>query len=304
MRRTSIAIAPSNHDVVYAVAADSNEKVLGVFRSADGGASWKNVAGSHFKDEEQMSYGNTIAVHPTDDRHVLCGGVDLHLTKNGGKTWRQVTKWDAPRGEPNYAHADHHCLIMPAAHPGLVYDLNDGGMDVSFDGGQTWKNRSDGLSVTMFYDVDIGQSDGRVFGGGAQDNGTNLTFDGAPHTFREITGGDGGWLIIDPARNDHLYTTAQNMTVWRYRTLDGWSEVSPPAEKSETERVWMAFLEINPQNQNTVFLGGLQVWRTKNDEKSWKAVSPMLDGSAISALDIAVANPKHIYVGTENSKCS
>jgi photosystem II stability/assembly factor-like uncharacterized protein len=300
MQRTSIAVAPSNHDVMYALSSDSNEKVLGVFRSADGGGSWKSIGGSHFKNETQLSYGNAIAVHPTDADHVLCGGVDLHLTRDAGKTWRQVTKWDAERGQPNYAHADHHFLLMPAARPGFVYDMNDGGMDVSLDGGDTWVNRSTGLSVTMFYDVDVGQSDGRVFGGGAQDNGTNLTFDGAPDTFREISGGDGGWLIIDPTRNDHLYTTAQYMYVWRYRTSDGWRVVSPPADKAETQRVWMAFLEIHPQDRNTVFLGGLRVWRTKNDANSWKAVSPILDGSPITAIDIAPADPKHIYVGTEN----
>ena len=113
-----------------------------------------------------MSYGNTIAVHPTNPNHVLCGGVDLHLTHDGGKHWIRTTKWDAERGKTNYAHADHHALLMPGEQPGLVYDMNDGGMDVSMDGGVTWVNRSNGLAVSMFYDVDVAQSDGRIFGGG------------------------------------------------------------------------------------------------------------------------------------------
>ena len=206
--RTSLAIAPSNPSVIYALSADDGEGVLGVFRSDDGGASWEDKTGDHFDDEDQMSYGNTIAVHPKNPDHVLCGGVDLHLTQDGGKTWAQVTRWDAVRGKPRYAHADHHCLVMPKEQPGLVYDMNDGGMDVSFDGGLKWTNRSSGLAVTMFYDVDVGQSDGRMFGGGAQDNGTvatlagNITTDleetitltGKPDSFVEITGGDGGWI--------------------------------------------------------------------------------------------------------------
>ena len=70
------------------------------------------------------------------------------------------------------------------------------------------------LRLRMFYDVDVGQSDGRMFGGGAQDNGTvatlagNITTDqkktvpltGKPDSFVEITGGDGGWILIDPQK--------------------------------------------------------------------------------------------------------
>jgi len=94
--------------------------------------------------------------------------------------------------------------------------MNDGGMDVSLDGGLTWTNRSDGLAVSMFYDVDVAQSDGRMFGGGLQDNGTNITLSGKPDDFKEITGGDGGWMLIDPKNSAHLFTTSQNMTVNRF----------------------------------------------------------------------------------------
>jgi hypothetical protein len=203
-----------------------------------------------------MSYGNTIAVHPRDPNSVLCGGVDLHLTRDGGGTWTRATKWDAKRGDSNYAHADHHCLLMPAAHPGWVYDMNDGGMDVSADGGRTWSNRSNGLAVTMFYDIDVAQSDGRMFGGGAQDNGTNITVDGGSDDFLEISGGDGGWMVIDPTTTGHLYTTSQFMTINRYR-LGRWADISPPATDAEKSRVWMVFLDMDPNDTRKVFAGGL-----------------------------------------------
>src|SRR5262249_39555509 len=125
MGRTSLAIAPSNPSVMYSISADQNDGVLGVFKSDNGGGSWTNIAGTHFVQERQMSYGNAIAIHPTDPNHILCGGVDLHLTRNGGRTWSRTTKWDADRGAPNYAHADHHALLMPPGQPGLVYDMND-----------------------------------------------------------------------------------------------------------------------------------------------------------------------------------
>jgi photosystem II stability/assembly factor-like uncharacterized protein len=300
MGRASLAISPSDPQVMYAMSENKSDGVLGIFKTVNGGAGWTDVTSPRLKSETQMSYGNTIAVHPADPDHVLCGGVDLHLTRDGGRTWTRVTRWDADRGRPRYAHSDHHCLLMPPGRPGLVYDMNDGGMDVSTDGGLTWSNRSRGLAATMFYDVDVGQSDGGVFGGGAQDNGTIVTTTGHAGDFKEVSGGDGGWIIIDPRATAHVYTTAQNMSVWRHRAGGHWTDVSPPAHKSETDAVWMAFLDMDPNDPRTVFLGGLRVWRTKNDASHWAAVSPVLDGSPITAVEIAQANSKMVYVGTEN----
>ncbi len=252
--RTGLAISPSKPEVVYAFAADesseSSDLMLGVFRSPNGGDTWKKISRNHFADEGQISYGNTIVVHPNDPNYVICGGIDLHLTKNGGQSWRRLTRWDLVRGDPNYAHSDHHALLMPAAVPGLVYDANDGGLDLSEDSGANWKNRSDGLSVTMFYDLDVAPGNGLYFGGGAQDNGTVVTKTGAP--------------------------------------------------REERQSVWMCFITLDPADANTVFTGSYRVWRTRNDGENWYVVSPSLDDSSISAIEVAPANSKRVYVGTEN----
>src|SRR5439155_379573 len=183
-----VAIAPfdSRYLLIGGVGADESsprrEDFGGMFVTHDGEVSWQR--------ESFVSKRNycchSIAVHPKHPNHVLCGGVDLHLTNNGGKTWTKVTRWDSERGKPHYAHADHHHLVMPLAAPGRVYDPNDGGFDVSEDGGITWSNRSKGLAVTMYYDMDVSQSDGRHFGGGAQDNGTLVTTDGRSDDHFEI----------------------------------------------------------------------------------------------------------------------
>ncbi len=55
--------------------------MLGVFRSVDGGDTWEKISKSHFADEDQISYNNTIAVHPKEPYYVICGGVDLHRPK-------------------------------------------------------------------------------------------------------------------------------------------------------------------------------------------------------------------------------
>jgi photosystem II stability/assembly factor-like uncharacterized protein len=301
MGRVSMAISPSKPAVMYALAEGENDDVLGVFKTTNGGATWANVAGDHFDKEEQMSYGNTIVVHPTNPDIVLCGGTELHRTLDGGETWHRVTNGypEDRKTVKNYAHPDHHCLLMPAARPGLVYDLNDGGMDVSEDSGKTWANRSDGLAVTMFYDVDVAQSDGNMFGGGAQDNGTVVTTNGAANKFQEVNGGDGGWMIVNPSDARQFYSSLYNMGIFRHRG-GRWKDVSPPATNAEKNAVWMVFLDLDPNDARTLYVGGLRVWRTRTDGESWKAVSDVLDESPITAVEVARANSKYIYVGTEN----
>jgi photosystem II stability/assembly factor-like uncharacterized protein len=301
--RTTLAIAPSDPMIVYALASDAAsgraDHVLGVFKSEDGGDSWRNVAGSYFADEGQMSYGNTIAVHPQDPNHVICGGVDLHRSLDGGRNWERATRWNAIRGHSDYAHADHHALVMPAGAPGRIYDANDGGLDVSEDGGGRWQNRSNGLAITMFYDMDVAQTDERLYGGGAQDNGTLVTKDGKADTFFELEGGDGGWMVIDPKEAGHVYASWQFGGMTRFRK--GFKrDVSPPFNDSESGGMWMVYITIDPNNSDIVYTGNQRVYRTTNDGRSWDALTPVLDESPISAIEVAAANSNVVYVGTEN----
>jgi photosystem II stability/assembly factor-like uncharacterized protein len=301
--RTSIAFAPSNPKIVYAISAemasDSADQVLGVFRSINGGTSWTNIAGSHFKNEEQMSYGNVIAVHPTDPNHVLCGGVDLHLTTTGGGSWSVASHWDAERGTSTYAHADHHALVFAPSAPGRLYTANDGGLDASNDGGKSWQNRSNGLVVNMFYDFDVSQTGPNVFGGGAQDNGTLVTTNGSANKFFELLGGDGGWMVIDPKDAGHIFASFQFGGMYRFRKGSA-RKVSPPFKPDDSDGIWMVYITIDPNNSNTIYTGNQRVYRTKNDGLSWDALTPVLDGSPISAIEVAPANSKNVYVGTED----
>jgi len=302
MGRTTIAQALSEPRIVYALIADASsgdaDRLLGVFRSKDRGDTWRDISGTHFKKEGQMSYGNSIAVHPANPSIVICGGVDLHRTTDGGATWALASKWDAERGTTRYAHADHHAVRMPAAAPGRVYTANDGGLDVSEDSGQHWQNRSNALAVTMFYDIDVAQTDARLYGGGAQDNGTLITRDGLENGFSELLGGDGGWMVVDPKEAGHIYASWQYGGMVRFRNGSA-RDVSPPFKPEDMGGVWMVYITFDPNDPNVVFTGNQRVYRTKNDGLSWDALTPSLDASPISAIEVG-ANSKAVYVATEN----
>jgi photosystem II stability/assembly factor-like uncharacterized protein len=301
--RVSLALCASKPERMYANASqelsEHADQVLGVFRSDDGGSSWRKISHHQFTHEAQMSYGNTIVVDATNPNLVLCGGVDLHRTSDGGKTWKKVTFWDARKGDKDYAHADHHCLLMPAKANGRVYDANDGGLDVSDDKGLHWMNRSVGLGCTMFYDVDVAQTDARAFGGGAQDNGTVVTYTGRDNDFYEILGGDGGWMVYDPTDPSRVFASYYNLNIFRFAKRK-YKDVSPPAEDDERSAVWMAYITLDPLDTHVVYTGSHRLWRSMNDGDKWDAITPVLDGSAISCIEVADADPTRLYVGTED----
>lgn len=299
--RTNLALAPSEPACVYAFAANRAGLVLGVYQSRDEGDSWREIGHDHFANELFLNNASAIVVHPNKPEYVLCGGVDLHLWYEG--RWFQITSWRSKKGQAEYAHADHHCLLMP--EDDLVYDMNDGGMAISEDGGWNWNDRSEGLVTTMFYDIDVAPFDstGTAMGGGTQDNGTLVTLEG-PGQFQEVARGDGGWMAFDHKTLERFYSTIYGARVYLHHNYPtGWREdISPPEESWIQDLVWLSPLKMHPQRPDTVYFGTTKIWLTEpapQQETNWHALSDDLDGSPITALEIA-ANPAYLYAGTEN----
>jgi photosystem II stability/assembly factor-like uncharacterized protein len=304
--RISLAIAPSQPGTIYAMAADwHGKRVLGVFRSLDQGENWAEIGGPHFRYERQMSYNNTIAADPEDPGFVVCGGVDLHITRDGGARWVRATQWNADEGAPCYVHGDHHAVVLPA--PGLIFTGNDGGVAVSEDRGQTWSTRSAGMVTTMFYDIDVAPTNSKVFGGGTQDNGTLMTgIGGRRGEFQRVITGDGAWTVFDPTRETRVFTSRQNIDIVRHTASKHWESRfwvdATPAEMTEAEhrQKAIAVMAIHPVHGNIVWVGSSRLWRTTDVGRHWTPVSPFLDGSAITAIEVPSADPERILVGTTN----
>ena len=157
MGRTSLAIAPSNQNIVYASASASTgtfaNALLGIFRSSDGGATWQaTVRNTDPKSINTVLLGNpssalcsgardftgqawhdnTIAVDPTNPMSVWVAGVDVFRSDDGGANWALASYWWANPASPQYSHADHHVLLFHPNFDGAgnqtLFDVNDGGV--------------------------------------------------------------------------------------------------------------------------------------------------------------------------------
>jgi photosystem II stability/assembly factor-like uncharacterized protein len=303
--RISLAIAPSRPDTVYALVADRlGSEVLGVFRSHNGGERWQEVGGAHFAAEGQSCYNNTIAVHPDDPDTVVCGLNDIHISRDGGATWVRASHWDADEGSPQYVHSDQHAILLPGGN--LIYAANDGGVAASEDLGETWAMRPRGLVNTMFYDIDVAPANGRIFGGGAQDNGSLVTgVAGKKGDFLHVLGGDGAWMVFDPEDENHVVGSGSDIHIFRHTAAQHWStefweEISPKdMEQDEHHQNAIAVVAMDPAHARTLWVGSRRLWRTTRDGRDWQAVSLEFDGSAITAIEIPPVAPGQVWAGTK-----
>ncbi|HEU4391600.1 MAG TPA: BACON domain-containing carbohydrate-binding protein, partial [Blastocatellia bacterium] len=158
MDRTSLAFAPSNQNILYALAGGS--RCLGaVFRSGQGGAagSWtaqvrgsdpptlnsvllcnpilafqSNCFGKRDQFNSQGWYDNVIAVDPMDPERVWAGGVDLFRSDDGGRNWGLASYWWTDPGNPQFVHADQHAIVFHPQYNGssnqTLFVANDGGI--------------------------------------------------------------------------------------------------------------------------------------------------------------------------------
>ncbi len=209
--RIELAIAPSNSNIMYAAAAAANGTICteGVYRSSDGGSTWKKLLNTPNYMSNSIScqgrYDNTIAVYPNDPGKIIVGGVSMFQ-------WRQSSVDPAPvqgewkviattnefrqNGGRNsfYVHADVHYFKFHPTNPNKLYIGSDGGVGFSDNMDSKFPRYGQynlGYNVTQFYDIGIGPKG--LVAGGTQDNGTQLVglnFNTGKSAV-EVRGGDG-----------------------------------------------------------------------------------------------------------------
>lgn len=304
--RISLAMARSRPDTVYALVANRvGDEVLGVFRSRNGGERWEDVGAGYFSGEGQGCYNNSIAVHPEEPDTLVCGLNDIHISRDGGGTWQRASHWDADEGSSQYVHSDQHAILLPGGK--LLYAANDGGVAASEDLGETWETRTRGLVNTMFYDIDVAAGNGKMFGGGAQDNGSLVAgVTEKEGDFLRVLGGDGAWMAFAPDDENHVVGSRSDIHIFRHTaarhwSADYWEEISPQGMKeNEHHQNAIAVLAMDPAHPRTLWVGSRRLWRATRDGRDWQAISPELDGSAITAIEIPPVAPEQVWAGTRN----
>src|SRR5579862_8640557 len=199
--RTAVAVAPAKPQVVYA--NSEAERGRGLYRSDDGGASWKKLDASNFMVWRPFYFGNLI-VDPKDENKIFKPDLILLYSTDSGKTFN---------GGSGGAHGDFHDVWIDPKNTNVVIAGDDGGLWRSEDGGSRWKHQMN-LPISQFYHVSIDNSDPYHVYGGLQDNSSwvgDSSYPGGISNSRweNMFGGDGFWMFEDTSDPNYIYAEAQ-----------------------------------------------------------------------------------------------
>ena len=284
-----------------------------VWRTDDAGDTWTK-ANDVSLEKVAYSYGyyfGKIWVSPVDARKVYLAGVPLVASEDGGKTWRGL---DRPG-----VHGDHHALLFAPGDPRQVALGNDGGLNLSWDGGETW-TKVNNLPVGQVTTVAVDSAEPFNVVVGLQDNGvmrgpsTYVSGKSAREAWKSIHGGDGSWIEIDPKDPNVVYTASQfghatrlNLkTGERTRFRPRHSLGEPPLRYN-----WVTPFLLSPHSRNVLWFGTQKLWRSFDRGETWAAVSPDLTSPRepgdvpFGTITTIAESPKRfgvLWVGTDEGK--
>lgn len=298
-----------------------------VYRSDDGGEHWVQTSGQtqemrKYMERHSGTYGwvfGQIRVDPEDENTVYTMGLALNVSNDGGKTFRRL------RG----MHSDHHGLWIDPDNPRYLLNANDGGVCVSYDGGENWNCWTDNLPAVQFFNVSYDMKDPfRVFGS-VQDHqswyGTvdlNLGRDRIrPVEFTNGPGGEGCTHAIHPQNTDIVFSAQFYGTIQRtdMAAEGNWWENTKSLlpqrypEEAPLRGQWVAPMILSPHNPDILYHGMQYVIKFSDLGDAWEIISPDLSHNnpkksgdisyqTITSLSESPLRAGLIYAGTDDGR--
>ncbi|HAF28270.1 MAG TPA: hypothetical protein DCG75_04395 [Bacteroidales bacterium] len=305
--RVELDVARSDSTIVYAIASTQNGGLEGVYKSEnsgldftkvfDGTTSGNNLLNWHMSvgdtdNSGQGTYDLTLSVSPADENHLFLGGVNTWESTDGGVNWTLNNHWYGGFSAAE-VHADKH--YMEYQDENTFFEANDGGIYKTTDNGVTWEDLTDGMVISQIYKLGVSQTVVNEVITGLQDNGSKLT---ESSIWYDVKGGDGMECIIDYTDETVQYATYVYGQI--DRTLDHWSsrvDITANMPNGEEENgAWVTPYIIDPDDNQTIYLGYEDVWKTTNRGTSWTKISNLALSNKIRSMAIAPSDHNTIYI--------
>lgn len=275
MGRIGIDVSRSNPSVVYALIEHEDG---GIWRSEDKGETWKKTCDNKTYKLVNFRpfYYSQIRVDPSDDKviYVFSGG--SYVSKDMGEKFKSIS---------GGTHVDHHALWIDPSNPLHLVDGNDGGIDITYDGGKNWYSVQH-MALAEVYQLGFDMRNPYYVYCGLQDNGLwggpSATFDNAGITNDDwyvVGGGDGFYAQVDPSDHKIIYGNYQMNGLYRYDfRIRRSKSIRPQASLKEPPYRfnWNSPIYISSHDPKTVYTGGNYLFRTIDGGHSWKIISPDL----------------------------
>jgi photosystem II stability/assembly factor-like uncharacterized protein len=274
--RIGIAVSPANSNRVWAIIEAEDG---GVFRSDDAGKTWRKT-NEERRLRQRAWYYTHVYADPKNPESLYVLNTGFYRSLDGGKTFTGIP----------VPHGDNHNLWIAPDDPKRMIEANDGGANVSFDGGVTWSSIYNQPTAQFYHVITDTRFPYYVFGA-QQDNSTMAIASRTAEAgidrqhWYPVEGCESGYIAVDPSdpmvtyagcydgvieRYDHRTGQSRNVNVYPDNPM-GWG-----AEGMKYRFQWTFPIVISPHDPKTVYAAGNILFKTTNAGQTWTAISPDL----------------------------
>lgn len=271
-----IAVSPVKRDRVWII---MEHQKGGIFRSENGGKTWKKI-NSERSMRQRAWYYTRIYADTKDEDIVYVLNVRYFKSKDGGKTFKAYMS----------PHSDHHDLWIAPENNQRMAIADDGGGQVSFDGGNNWSTYLN-QPTAQFYRVTTDNHFPYRIYGAQQDNSTvRIAHRSSGRSIGErdwqpTAGGESAHIAISPEDNDVVYggsydgyLTRINHKTQEIRAVNVWPDnpMGHGAEGMKYRFQWNFPIFFSPHDNKKLYTASQHLHVTRNDGESWEIISPDL----------------------------
>ena len=278
--KIDLAVSMDDPDRVYAL-VETKEPEEGLYRSDDAGSTWRMVT-DHKPLLDRPFYYTNIDADPTDADVVYVNATQFWKSTNGGLTFERHST----------PHGDNHDMWINPIDPMVMVQSNDGGANVTRDGGLTWSTQSNQPTAEL-YQVDLDDRFPYWLYAGQQDNSTIMVPSRVPEVsglsgpesyWMAVGGCETGPVVPKPGDSNIVYANCKGR-FGRYNHSTGQEKqyyvgavslygVNPRELPYRFQRV--VPIEVSPHDPGTVYHGSQYVHRTRDEGVTWEQLSPDL----------------------------
>ncbi|MCB0546441.1 MAG: glycosyl hydrolase [Phaeodactylibacter sp.] len=271
-----VAVSPVNSNRVWAII---EAKDGGVYRSDDGGDTWTKANSSRAL-RQRAWYYSRIYADTQDEEVVYVVNVQYHKSTDGGKTFKP---YSAP-------HGDHHDLwIAPEDNQRMIIG-DDGGAQVSFDGGENWSTYHNQPTAQFYRLTTDNHFPYRIYAA-QQDNSTvRILHRTESNTISErhwesTAGGESAHIAVDPNDDDIVYggsyggfLTRVNHRTGESQGINVWPDnpMGHGAEGMQYRFQWNFPIFFSPHHPDKLYAASNHLHVSNNGGQSWELISPDL----------------------------
>ncbi len=272
-----VTVSPVDSERVWAIV--ENKEKGGVYRSDDGGDTW-TLLNSERSLRQRAWYYTRIYADTKDKDVVYVVNVSYHKSKDGGKNF---TSARAP-------HGDHHDLWIAPENPKRMIMGDDGGAQITYDGGETWSTYHNQPTSQFYrvttdnhfpYRIYVAQQDNSTIRISHRSSGSSISED----DWERTAGGESAHIAVDPKNNDIVYggsydgfLTRVNHKTETIRSISVWPDnpMGHGAEDMKYRFQWNFPIIFSKHNPNRLYTFSNHVHVTENEGQSWEVISPDL----------------------------